>query len=76
MDANNVCGYAKFLPTCKFKWIDPKRFDINKYTNNSSKGCLLKLDLEFPKELQELRNDYPFDPDKIEMKKTCHLNIN
>ena len=76
MDANNVCGYAKFLPTWKFKWIDPKRFDINKYTNNSSKGCLLKLDLEFPKELQELRNDYPFNPDKIEMKKTCYLNIN
>ena len=76
MDANNVCGYAKFLPICKFKWIDPKRFGINKYTNNSSKGCLFKLDLEFPKELRELRNDYPFDSDKIEIKKKCSLNIN
>ena len=53
-----------------------KGLTVNKYTNNSSKDHLLKLDLEFPKELRELRNDYPFDPDKIEMKKTCFLNIN
>ena len=51
-DANNFYGYAmsKFLPTCGFKWIDPtKEFDLNKYSSNSSKGCLLEVGLEYPK---------------------------
>ena len=39
LDANNLYRYAisKFLPTSGFKWIDPKVFDLNKYTSNSSK---------------------------------------
>ena len=37
LDANNLYGYAmsKFLPTSGLKWIDPKEFDLNKYTSNS-----------------------------------------
>ena len=40
LDANNLYGYArsKFLPTGKIKWIGPKEFDLNKYTNSISKG--------------------------------------
>ena len=54
LDANNLCGYAmfKFLPTSGFKWIVPKEFDLNKYTNNCSKGCVLEDGLEYTKELQ------------------------
>ena len=59
----------KFLPPSGFKWIDPKEFYLNKYTSNSSKGCVLKVDLEYPKELRELNNDYPLAPDKIEIKR-------
>ena len=58
---------SKFIPTSGFKWIDPKVFDLNKYGSNSSKRCVLEVDPEYPKELRELRNDYPFAPDKIEM---------
>ena len=49
--ANNLYGYAmpKFLLASGFKWIDPKRFYLNKYTINSSKGCVLEVDLEYPK---------------------------
>ena len=32
------------------------------------KGCPLKVDLEYSKELQELHNDYPLAPDKTEIK--------
>ena len=60
---------SKFLPTSGFKWIDPKEFNLNKYTSNSSEGCVLKVDLEYPKELRELHNDYPLAPDKIGIKK-------
>ena len=61
LDANNLYGYAmpKFLRTSGFKYIDPKEFDLNKYSSNSSKGCLLEVDLEYPKKLHELDNDYP-----------------
>ena len=31
-------------------------------------GCVLQVDLEYPKELRKLHNDYPLAPDKIEIK--------
>ena len=43
LDAKNLYGYAmsKFLPRSGFKWIDFKEIDLNKYTSNSSKRCVL-----------------------------------
>ena len=58
---------SKFLPTNGFKWIDPKYLDSNKYNKNSSKGCVLEIDFEYPKKSHELHNDYPLAPDKTEM---------
>ena len=60
---------SKFLPATGFKWIGPKEFDFNKCNSNSSKGCVLGVDLEYPKELRELHNDYPLAPDKIKIKR-------
>ena len=34
---------------------------------NSSKGCVLEVDLEYPKKSRELHNKYPLAPDKKEM---------
>ena len=45
----------KFLPASGFKWIDLKYFDLNKYSNNSSEGCVLEVDFEYPKGLHELK---------------------
>ena len=71
LEANNVYGHAvsKFLPTSGIKWIDPNGFDLNRYASNSSKGYVPEVNLECPKELQELHNDYPLAPDKIEIKR-------
>ena len=68
LDVDNLYGFAmsKFLPTSRFKWIE---FDLNKYTSNSSKGCVLEVDFQYPKELRELHNDYPLAPDKIEIQR-------
>ena len=55
---------SKFLSTSGFKWIDPKELELNKYTSNSSNGCVLEVDLEYPKELHELHNDYLLAPEK------------
>ena len=48
LDANNLYGYimSKFLPTSGFKWIDPKEFNLNRYTSNSS------IDLEYANKLR------------------------
>ena len=71
LDANNLYGYAmsQFLPASCLKWIHPKEFDLNIYTSNSSKWCVFEVDLEYPKELKELHNDYLLAPDKIEIKR-------
>ena len=45
-----------------------QEFDLNKHTSNSSKGCVVEVDLENLKELRELNNDYPLAPDKIQIK--------
>ena len=70
LDADNLYGYkmSKLLPASGFKWIDPKQFHLNKYTSNSSKGCVLEVNLKYPKELRGFHNDYPLTPDKIEIK--------
>ena len=60
---------SKFFPKSGFKWIDPKEFDLNKYTNNSWKRCLLEVDLEYAKELHKLHNAYLLASDKIENKR-------
>ena len=50
-------------------FLDPKEFDLNNYTNDSSNGCVLEVGLEYPKELNELHNGYPLAPEKIEIKR-------
>ena len=47
---------------------------MNKHTSNSSEGCVLEVDLEYPKELRKLHNDYPLAPDKIEIKREVLLD--
>ena len=42
---------------------------MNKYTSNISKGCVLQVHLEYPKELYKLHNDHPLALDKIEIKR-------
>ena len=51
LEANSLYCYAmsRFVPASQFKWIDPKNFDSNKYSSNSSKGCPLEADFEYPK---------------------------
>ena len=58
---------SKVLPTSGFKW----KMNIAAIVPN---GCVLEVDLENPKELQELRNDYSLTPDEIEIKKEMLSN--
>ena len=71
LDINNLYGYvmSKFLPTNTSIQIDPKEFDLNEYTSNSSKECVLEVELEYLKELRLLNNDYHLAPDEEEIKR-------
>ena len=73
LDANNLYGWAmsQSLPVGDFKWIpsedfeDTEDFILENYTNDTRKGVILEVDLEYPEELHDLHNDYPLAPEKI-----------
>ena len=66
-DANNLYGWAMIqkLPTSNFKWINPEIVKLENYDENSDKGIILEVDLEYPKELHDLHNEYPCAPEKM-----------
>src|SRR6218665_3978892 len=66
LDANNLYGWAmcKALPTHGFKWMS----DLDNWKSITEKdgvGCIFEVDLEYPKELHDLHNDYPLAPEII-----------
>ena len=70
LNASNLCGYVMWLlSTSGFKWIDPIEFDLDKKTSNSSKLCVFKVNLIYPKKLRKLHNDSPLASEKIDVKK-------
>ncbi|CAH1099545.1 unnamed protein product [Psylliodes chrysocephalus] len=66
LDATNLYGAAMSepLPYGNFKWIDTN-FDYNSVENDSSKGYVLEVDLEYPPNLHDTHNDLPFCPENI-----------
>ena len=49
--------------------MELKDFGLNKYSKRNLKDFILRVDFQCPKELNELRNDYPLTSDKIKIKK-------
>ena len=66
LDANNLYGWAmsKPLPTHGFKWM--KTSELETWELHS---CILEVDLEYPKKLHDLHNDYPLAPEQIVVNK-------
>ena len=68
------------LPIKGFKWIaDISRIDENfvkSYNKNSNKGYILKIDVDYPCELQNLHCDLPFLPEKMVVNSTKKLICN
>ena len=70
LDANNLYGWAmsQYLPTGGFKWLTEKQIDkinLAQYNEDSNKGLLIEVDLEYPKELHDLHNDYPLAAERV-----------
>ena len=70
LDANNLYGWAmiKPLPTHGFKWMEK-----NELETWEKHPCILEVDLEYPKSLHDLHNDYPLAAERIEVNKVDKL---
>ena len=74
LDANNLygCAMSEKLPTHGFKWLLDR--EIGKLFNNQvlqvweKIPCILEVDLEYPENLHDLHNDYPFCSEKVKCK--------
>ena len=70
LDASNLygCPVTGKLPVGGFKWIKNTNIFteefIKTYDENSDIGLILKVDIEYSKELHDLHSDLPFLPEK------------
>ena len=69
LDANNLYCRAmiQYLPYSGFKWLNQKEisdFCFNSISENSSKGYILEVDLQYPSELHDFHNNYLLGPEK------------
>ena len=71
LDANNLYGYAMSmkLPTHGFKWMTSGEME-NLYDNQvlqvwEKNPCILEVDIDYPEELHDKHNDYPFCPERV-----------
>ena len=61
---------SQYLPTGRFRWMTQKQIDkinLAKYKEDSEKGFIAEVDLEYPEELHDLHNDYPLAPEKVKV---------
>ena len=81
LDANNLYGWvmSQKLPVDNFKWIE--KDDISNFNENfikscdenSDKGYIPEVDVEYPKNLHKLHSDLPFLPKKMKINKCSKL---
>jgi hypothetical protein len=65
LDLNNLYGWAmeQYLPTGGFRWCaenEINKFNCNEVSDESQKGYILEVDIEYPEHLHDDHNDLPF----------------
>ena len=68
------------LPVSGFKWVeDVSRIDedfIKNYDEDSDEGCILEVNVKYPKNLHGLHNDLRFLPERMKIDKCTKLACN
>ena len=81
-DANNLYGFAisELLPDDGFEWMEDlsKLYEefMKNHDENSDKGYILEVDVEYPKNLHDLHSDLPFLPERMKIYKCKMLVCN
>ena len=73
LDANNLYGWAMShpLPIAQFEWVAQDEFEKIDWlgqTDDQDRGYIVSVDLQYPKELHDLHNDYPLAPERMRVK--------
>ena len=70
LDANKLYGWvmSKPLPAHGFKWMES-----NELENWRNYSCILEVDLEYPRSLHDLHNNYPIAPEQMKTNKVKKL---
>ena len=55
------------LPTGGFKWVDANPNEISELATRTDKGCILEVDVSYPKDLHDSHNDLPFMCERMEI---------
>ena len=82
LDANNLYGWAmsQKLPKNGFKWINnvteiDEEF-VKNYDEDNDEGCILEVDVKYPKKLHDLHSDLPFLHKRMKIDKCKKLVCN
>ena len=69
LDANNLYGWAMSqpLPAGGFRWVNVDPNEIGELVRRTDKGYLPEVDVKYPKELHDSRNDLPFMCEKMKI---------
>ncbi|XP_060527092.1 uncharacterized protein LOC132702478 isoform X2 [Cylas formicarius] len=70
MYATNLYGAAmsQYLPTGNFEWLEEgkiQNLDITRIPNDSPRGYIFEVDLDYPEVLHDAHNELPFCPESI-----------
>src|ERR1700722_16806496 len=58
------------MPIGEYRWIESEEIpDILEISENSSKGYILEVDLEYPMKLHKAYTAYPLAPENLEISK-------
>ena len=81
LDANNLYRWAmsQKLPIDGFEWIDTSIFDdefIKNYSEDSIKGYILEVGIEYPKNLHDSHSDLLFLSERIKINRCNKLVCN
>ena len=82
VDTNNLYGWAmsQKLPVKGFKWEkNASKFDeefTRNYDENSKKGYIIEVTIDYSKNLHALHSDLPFLPERMKINKCNKLVCN
>src|SRR5882757_11065490 len=63
------CAMCEYLPYGGIKWLEnPEKLDVRNVAKDLEVCHFLEVDIEYPEDLHDLHNDYPYCPEQVIVK--------